>query len=182
MRVSPQGIAELASHEGIVPYPYLDSVGVWTLGIGHTFFDVFEEGGANIVRASELLELAIGKLRHLRARSGEQLILRHRHHRRSQADQTNRKHDDHDQHLDERKAALFAELVHCTLTRPDAVTVIVRCRAPDFRTKTAPPPMGGPKDAIRMDVVDAISELPRDASDRPRETVAIERVELATAQ
>jgi cyclophilin family peptidyl-prolyl cis-trans isomerase len=33
-----------------------------------------------------------------------------------------------------------------------------------------------------MDVVDAISELPRDASDRPRETVAIERVELATAE
>ncbi|HEX2045078.1 MAG TPA: peptidylprolyl isomerase [Gaiellaceae bacterium] len=29
-----------------------------------------------------------------------------------------------------------------------------------------------------MDVVDAISELPRDASDRPRERVAIERVEL----
>ena len=32
-----------------------------------------------------------------------------------------------------------------------------------------------------MDVVDAISELPRDASDRPREPVAIERVELAAA-
>ena len=31
-----------------------------------------------------------------------------------------------------------------------------------------------------MDVVDAISALPRDASDRPREPVAIERVELAT--
>jgi cyclophilin family peptidyl-prolyl cis-trans isomerase len=29
-----------------------------------------------------------------------------------------------------------------------------------------------------MEVVDAISELPRDASDRPRERVAIERVEL----
>ena len=30
-----------------------------------------------------------------------------------------------------------------------------------------------------MDVVDAISELPRDARDRPHERVAIERVELA---
>jgi cyclophilin family peptidyl-prolyl cis-trans isomerase len=29
-----------------------------------------------------------------------------------------------------------------------------------------------------MDVVDAISALPRDAQDRPRERVAIERVEL----
>lgn len=34
--VSPRGIAALALHEGIVPAPYLDSVGVWTFGIGHT--------------------------------------------------------------------------------------------------------------------------------------------------
>ena len=31
-----------------------------------------------------------------------------------------------------------------------------------------------------MDVVDAISEVDRDASDRPKEPVTIERVELAT--
>lgn len=36
MRVSPQGIVALAGHEGIVPAPYLDSVGVWTYGVGHT--------------------------------------------------------------------------------------------------------------------------------------------------
>lgn len=36
MRVSDAGVAEIAAHEGIVPYPYKDSVGVWTLGIGHT--------------------------------------------------------------------------------------------------------------------------------------------------
>jgi lysozyme len=36
LRVSPQGIVALAAHEGIVPAPYLDSVGVWTYGIGHT--------------------------------------------------------------------------------------------------------------------------------------------------
>lgn len=36
MRVSNAGLAALALHEGIVPYPYLDSVGVWTFGIGHT--------------------------------------------------------------------------------------------------------------------------------------------------
>jgi hypothetical protein len=30
-----------------------------------------------------------------------------------------------------------------------------------------------------MDVVDAISEVDRDANDRPREAVVIERVELA---
>lgn len=36
MRVSPDGVIEIASHEGIVPAPYLDSVGVWTYGVGHT--------------------------------------------------------------------------------------------------------------------------------------------------
>lgn len=36
MKVSPQGLAEIAGHEAIVLSPYLDSVGVWTFGIGHT--------------------------------------------------------------------------------------------------------------------------------------------------
>ena len=36
MRVSDKGIFALALHEGIVPAPYLDSVNVWTFGIGHT--------------------------------------------------------------------------------------------------------------------------------------------------
>lgn len=36
MKTSDRGIAFLAAHEGIVPAPYLDSVNVWTYGIGHT--------------------------------------------------------------------------------------------------------------------------------------------------
>ncbi|ODT61017.1 MAG: hypothetical protein ABS73_03770 [Paracoccus sp. SCN 68-21] len=36
MKTSDQGIAFLAAHEGVVPGPYLDSVGVWTYGVGHT--------------------------------------------------------------------------------------------------------------------------------------------------
>lgn len=36
MKISNRGIAQLAALEGIVPGPYLDSVGVWTFGIGHT--------------------------------------------------------------------------------------------------------------------------------------------------
>ena len=36
MIISPKGIIEIASHEGIVLGPYKDSVGVWTYGIGHT--------------------------------------------------------------------------------------------------------------------------------------------------
>ena len=35
-KVSQRGLAEIAAHEGIVNYPYKDSVGVWTVGIGHT--------------------------------------------------------------------------------------------------------------------------------------------------
>lgn len=36
MKISSQGLAEIASHEGIVTSRYKDSVGVWTVGIGHT--------------------------------------------------------------------------------------------------------------------------------------------------
>lgn len=35
-RVSMEGLVEIASHEGIVNAAYKDSVGVWTVGIGHT--------------------------------------------------------------------------------------------------------------------------------------------------
>lgn len=35
-RTSTKGLLEIAEHEGIVPAPYRDSVGVWTFGIGHT--------------------------------------------------------------------------------------------------------------------------------------------------
>jgi lysozyme len=36
VKTSDAGIYALALHEGIVPGPYKDSVGVWTYGIGHT--------------------------------------------------------------------------------------------------------------------------------------------------
>ncbi|MGN7870561.1 glycoside hydrolase family protein [Paracoccus sp. 22332] len=36
MQTSDKGVAFLVAHEGIVPAPYRDSVGVWTFGIGHT--------------------------------------------------------------------------------------------------------------------------------------------------
>ena len=36
MKISDKGLLEICEHEGIVPAPYLDSVGVWTFGIGHT--------------------------------------------------------------------------------------------------------------------------------------------------
>jgi len=36
VKTSREGLLEIVSHEGIVPYPYKDSVGVWTFGVGHT--------------------------------------------------------------------------------------------------------------------------------------------------
>lgn len=36
MKVSHEGLAEIAAHEGIVDAPYKDSKGIWTLGVGHT--------------------------------------------------------------------------------------------------------------------------------------------------
>lgn len=36
MKLSDKGLLEIAEHEGIVPAPYFDSVGVLTYGIGHT--------------------------------------------------------------------------------------------------------------------------------------------------
>ena len=36
MKTSQRGLIEIASHEAIVMSPYLDSTGVWTVGIGHT--------------------------------------------------------------------------------------------------------------------------------------------------
>jgi lysozyme len=36
MEVSDEGLLEIAEHEGVVPVPYWDSVGILTYGIGHT--------------------------------------------------------------------------------------------------------------------------------------------------
>ncbi|RWR13816.1 glycoside hydrolase family protein [Paenirhodobacter populi] len=36
LKISDRGLVALMIHEGIVPGPYLDSVGVWTYGVGHT--------------------------------------------------------------------------------------------------------------------------------------------------
>jgi lysozyme len=36
MKVSDKGVEEILSHEAIVPMPYRDSVGVWTIAVGHT--------------------------------------------------------------------------------------------------------------------------------------------------
>lgn len=39
MQITPAGLIDIISHEGICLSPYLDSVGVWTTGIGQTKSD-----------------------------------------------------------------------------------------------------------------------------------------------
>ena len=39
MQISARGLIDIISHEGICLSPYLDSVGVWTIGIGQTKSD-----------------------------------------------------------------------------------------------------------------------------------------------
>lgn len=39
MKISARGLIDIISHEGICLDPYLDSVGVWTIGIGQTKSD-----------------------------------------------------------------------------------------------------------------------------------------------
>jgi lysozyme len=39
MDISPKGLLEILSHEGCCLDPYLDSVGVWTIGVGITKYD-----------------------------------------------------------------------------------------------------------------------------------------------
>jgi lysozyme len=36
MKTSDKGVAFIALHEGVVTKAYRDSVGVWTIGVGHT--------------------------------------------------------------------------------------------------------------------------------------------------
>lgn len=54
MKVSQIGLAEIASHEGIVTSKYRDSVGVYTIGIGHTA----SAGSPNPVSISRELSIA----------------------------------------------------------------------------------------------------------------------------
>lgn len=58
MKVSDKGVAELLSHEALVTSPYRDSVGVWTIGVGHTS----SAGKPNPQTMPKGVEVPIGEL------------------------------------------------------------------------------------------------------------------------
>ena len=68
MKLSDAGLYALALHEGIVPGPYRDSVGVWTYGIGHTAaaggLDPADMPRGMPANLSEAVEDAIDMFRH----------------------------------------------------------------------------------------------------------------------
>ena len=50
MKTSIKGLIEIAREEGLVPAPYLDSVGVWTFGIGHAATSGLEPDPSKMAR------------------------------------------------------------------------------------------------------------------------------------
>lgn len=65
MNVSTKGIAELFGHEGVCLSPYLDSVGVWTIGFGATKSEIPGLDGSHrditMKEAVELFRIGIKK-------------------------------------------------------------------------------------------------------------------------
>src|SRR5687768_4702559 len=63
MNISTRGLIEIASHEGVCLDPYLDSVGVWTIGIGQTKFDGFDPRSAGRLTIQQAFDLFKRKIK-----------------------------------------------------------------------------------------------------------------------
>lgn len=63
MKLSPNGMMEIVSHEGICLEPYLDSVGVWTIGIGQTAYDGFNPRTAAKMTLEQVFDLFRRKIK-----------------------------------------------------------------------------------------------------------------------
>jgi lysozyme len=57
MQTSPQGLIDIISHEGICLSPYLDSVGVWTIGAGQTKSDGIDPQHAGQITLQQAIDL-----------------------------------------------------------------------------------------------------------------------------
>ena len=63
MQLSTKGAIDIISHEGICLDPYLDSVGVWTIGVGQTKSDDIDPqhmGHISLQQAVDLFKKKIG--------------------------------------------------------------------------------------------------------------------------
>lgn len=62
-RLSTAGMIEILSHEGICLEPYLDSVGVWTIGAGQTHSDGFDPRTAGKLTLKQVFDLFKQKIK-----------------------------------------------------------------------------------------------------------------------
>lgn len=63
MELSTRGLIEIASHEGICLQPYLDSVGVWTIGIGQTKSDDIDPKTMGEMTIQQVMDLFKRKIK-----------------------------------------------------------------------------------------------------------------------
>lgn len=63
MRLSSKGMIEIMSHEGICLEPYLDSVGVWTIGVGQTASDDIDPKTMGKITLQQAIDLFKRKIK-----------------------------------------------------------------------------------------------------------------------
>lgn len=57
MDISTKGLIEIMSHEGVCLSPYLDSVGVWTIGVGITKYDGKDPRDFGTITMAQAIEM-----------------------------------------------------------------------------------------------------------------------------
>lgn len=57
MNISTKGLIEIMSHEGVCLSPYLDSVGVWTIGVGITKYDGKDPRDFGVISLDKAIEM-----------------------------------------------------------------------------------------------------------------------------
>lgn len=57
MDISTKGLIEIMSHEGVCLSPYLDSVGVWTIGVGITKYDGKDPRDFGVISMDQAIEM-----------------------------------------------------------------------------------------------------------------------------
>lgn len=57
MNISTKGLIEIMSHEGVCLSPYLDSVNVWTIGVGITKYDGKDPRDFGVISIDQAIEM-----------------------------------------------------------------------------------------------------------------------------
>lgn len=63
MDISTKGLIEIMSHEGVCLSPYLDSVGVWTIGVGITKYDGKDPRDFGVITMEQAIQMFKDRIR-----------------------------------------------------------------------------------------------------------------------